>query len=78
MQIGGQSFTGTQLRQLFSLRSTMFTVAVTADAIEFQTHGYGHRVGMSQYGANAMAEGGADFQAILTHYYTGTEIKALL
>ena len=78
MQIGGQSFTGTQLRQLFSLRSTMFTVAVTADAIEFQTHGYGHRVGMSQYGANAMAEGGADFQASLTHYYTGTEIKALL
>lgn len=78
MQIGGQSFTGTQLRQLFSLRSTMFTVSVTSDAIVFETHGYGHRVGMSQYGANAMAEGGADFQEILTHYYTGTEIKALL
>lgn len=78
MEIGGVEFAGTQLRQLFSLRSTQFTVAVTDDAIEFETHGYGHRVGMSQYGADAMAQAGADFQQILTHYYTGTEIKALL
>ena len=37
-------------------------------------HGYGHGVGMSQYGANTMALAGADYREILTHYYTGAVI----
>jgi stage II sporulation protein D len=77
LEIGGIPFRGVDLRQMFSLRSTQFTIAITADAIEFETVGYGHRVGMSQYGANTMAAEGADYQGILTHYYTGTEIKTL-
>ena len=59
---------------MFGLRSAQFAVAVEADAIVFETRGYGHRVGMSQYGAKAMAEAGADFREILTHYYTGVEL----
>ncbi len=74
MRIGGESFTGTELRTMFGLRSAQFAVAVEADAIVFETRGYGHRVGMSQYGAKAMAEAGADFREILTHYYTGVEL----
>lgn len=72
--IGGRSFTGTQLRQLFGLNSTNFTVAVTEDSIVFETLGKGHRVGLSQYGAQAMAQAGSDWQQILLHYYTGVQI----
>lgn len=74
LEIGGVQFEGTKLRSLFALRSTNFTVGITQGGIEFDTLGNGHRVGMSQYGAQAMAEAGADFREILTHYYTGVEI----
>ena len=53
-------------------RSTAFTVTVEEGGLRFDTRGYGHRVGLSQYGANAMASHGADFQTILSHYYPGT------
>ena len=75
LEIGGILFSGTDLRSLFSLRSTAFTVEIAPDSIVFTTTGNGHRVGMSQYGANAMAAAGNDFRAILTHYYSGVEIK---
>ena len=79
MFIGGVPVSGTQLRRLFSLRSTNVSVRVTdEDTIELTTHGYGHRVGLSQYGAKAMAEEGRDFEAILTHYYTGANVTRLL
>ena len=55
MVIRGQTFTGTQLRQKLGLRSTAFSVRASADAITITTRGFGHRVGMSQYGAQAMA-----------------------
>ena len=60
MPICGQVFTGTRLRSAFSLRSAAFTVAYDAgeNAFVFTTHGYGHGVGLSQYGAKAMAEDG--------------------
>ena len=74
LEIGGVAFSGTALRSLFGLRSTNFTVGVQRDGIVFDTLGNGHRVGMSQYGAQAMAENGADFREILTHYYSGVEI----
>lgn len=58
MPVCGQVFTGTRLRSTFSLRSAAFTVAYDAgeNAFVFTTHGYGHGVGLSQYGAKAMAE----------------------
>jgi len=74
MEIGGVSYQGTTLRKLLGLRSTVFTVSVDGDTILFQTKGYGHRVGMSQYGADAMALSGSDYRQILNHYYRGTEI----
>lgn len=77
MVIGGVPFSGTQLRSLFSLRSARFTVETAGETVTFDTLGYGHRVGMSQYGAEAMAEAGSDFREILQHYYTGVEITDL-
>lgn len=74
MEIGGVELSGTKLRSLFTLRSTNFTVSVTQQGIEFDTLGNGHRVGMSQYGAQAMAEAGSSFQEILKHYYSGIQI----
>ena len=74
MVIGGESFRGTQLRSLLGLRSTAFTVEVTEDGITFTTKGYGHRVGMSQYGAQAMALSGSTYEQILSHYYQGTTL----
>ena len=76
MEIGKQKFSGTQLRQLLGLRSTAFTVHVEGDRITITTRGYGHRVGMSQYGADAMAATGSTYEQILTYYYQGTELAA--
>lgn len=75
MEIGGCSFTGTELRSLLELPSTRFTVSVTEEGIVFRTLGYGHRVGMSQYGANAMARQGSTYREILEHYYTGAKVE---
>ena len=74
IELGGQRFTGVYLRKALGLRSTAFTVTVEGDTLRFDTRGYGHRVGLSQYGANAMASEGADFAAILSHYYPGTTL----
>ena len=77
--IGGTAVNGTKLRSLFSLRSTNIAFAVTeAGEIEITTCGFGHRVGLSQYGAKAMAEAGASFDEILTHYYDGAAVTRLL
>ena len=72
--IGGRTFTGTQLRSRLGLRSTAFTIEIKEDRICITTKGYGHRVGMSQYGAEAMAAAGSDYREILAHYYPGTEL----
>ena len=74
MVIRGKSFSGTQLRSKLGLRSTAFEIAVSRDKITVTTRGFGHRVGMSQYGAQAMAQEGSSFSDILAHYYTGTEL----
>ena len=74
MDIGGETFTGTQLRKLLDLRSTAFAVIPQDEVIIIHTRGYGHRVGMSQYGADAMAAGGSSYEQILTYYYQGTEL----
>ena len=74
MYIGGEEYSGTALRSLLGLRSTAFTVTATADSVVITTRGFGHRVGMSQYGADAMAAGGSTWQEILLHYYSGAVI----
>lgn len=76
IQIGGVEFSGTQLRKLLSLRSTAFSVTAEEDSITIHTRGYGHRVGMSQYGADAMAASGSTYPQILSHYYQGTELTS--
>ena len=77
MSLGGVTLTGGQLRSLFSLRSATFTVTWDGTRFTFDVTGYGHGVGMSQYGANAMAKNGSTFQDILTWYYTGAEVGTL-
>lgn len=72
--IGGVSFTGQRLRELFSLRSADFEITCSDGKFTFTVLGYGHGVGMSQYGANVMAKGGSDYAKILSHYYPGTEL----
>ena len=74
LEIGGVAFTGKELRSLLGLRSTIFAVSVSENEIIFQTRGYGHRVGMSQYGARELALEGKTFDEILKWYYKGTEI----
>lgn len=75
MRIGGKEFTGTQLRGLLSLRSTAMQITVVGDTVTITTRGFGHRVGMSQYGADAMAVLGSSYAEILSHYYPGTVIE---
>ncbi len=73
--INGKLFTGTQLRKSLKLRSTQITFTVLDDSVQIVTKGYGHRVGMSQYGADAMAALGSDYAEILLHYYSGITIQ---
>lgn len=74
MEICGESYTGVELRALLGLRSTRFVMEAKEQTITITTTGYGHRVGMSQYGANTMAEAGSTWQGILQHYYPGTNL----
>ena len=74
MYIGSVPYKGTTLRALLGLRSTNFQIVVSDACLLFETKGFGHRVGMSQYGADAMAEEGNHYRQILCHYYQGTEL----
>ena len=74
-RVGGKDLAGTELRRWFSLPSTRFTMELSGPDVVFHTLGYGHRVGMSQYGAEAMARQGKTYREILKHYYTGVEIR---
>lgn len=75
--IGGAALTGVQMRSAFGLNSTQFTLAYTDGAFHFSVLGYGHRVGMSQYGANYMAQQGYGYRIILPYYYRGAQITPL-
>lgn len=72
IQIAGRDFEGVDLRKRLGLRSTSFEMTIMDDTIYIETRGFGHRVGMSQYGAEAMAVNGSNYQEILAHYYPGT------
>lgn len=73
--ICGATYKGTEFRKLLGLRSTAFVISAVGSRIIITTKGYGHRVGMSQYGADAMAVGGSGYKEILAHYYSGTKIS---
>ena len=77
MDVGGVTVRGTALRSLLNLRSACFFVTAGADGITFSVTGYGHGVGMSQYGANALAREGKSWEEILQWYYTGVTIEAM-
>lgn len=77
IEIGGVPVRGTVLRSLLHLRSTDMELEVLADAVRITTRGFGHRVGLSQYGAKAMAEAGSSFEEILTHYYQDCALREL-
>ena len=70
----GNKFTGVQLRNLLDLPSTAFSVTAEENRILITTNGYGHRVGLSQYGANAMAQNGSSYRQILGHFYPGATL----
>ena len=75
--VGSQTVRGADFRKALSLRSTYFTWEADGDRIVFHTVGYGHGVGLSQAGAQAMAADGADFAEILAHYYPGTQLTRM-
>ncbi len=70
-------FEGTTIRTKLSLRSTDFTIEQEEDNLKIITKGFGHGVGMSQYGANGMAKEGSTYQQILSHYYQNTKISQI-
>jgi stage II sporulation protein D len=74
LQAGNLTVKGREIRDLFGLRSANFSVSVQGNSVLFTTEGYGHGVGMSQWGANGMAQAGYKYTDILTHYYTGVEV----
>ena len=77
IKIGDKEFTGRDIRSLFGLRSSCFKIKSDKSTVTFEVTGYGHGVGMSQYGANTMAKEGYNYVQILTHYYTGTKIEGV-
>lgn len=72
--VGGVRVTGNYIRSVAGLNSSNFKVKVEGDNLVFTTVGYGHGVGMSQYGARAMALEGAAYDEIIQHYFPGTEL----
>ncbi len=75
LSINGKKFTGKEVCSKLKLRSTFFSIVEYDDSIVVNTKGYGHGVGMSQYGAQGMAKEGFKYDEILKHYYSGVEIK---
>jgi len=75
--VGGVKVGGNQLRTILELRSACFTISFEEDAVVFSVTGYGHGVGMSQYGANVLASGGMGYKEILEWYYTGAQVGPL-
>ncbi len=77
LYIDENQISAADLRKALGLRSTWFSITATQDSLTFHQRGYGHGVGMSQAGANAMAAKNDSYITILSHYYQGTEVTAL-
>lgn len=76
IKIGNLELSGVEVRGLLGLRSANFSVEISEDNIKFSNKGYGHGVGMSQTGADALAKQGKNYEDIIKHYYTGVEINS--
>lgn len=74
ININGNNFSGKKVRELLGLRSADFDISISDNNANITTRGYGHGVGMSQYGANGMANAGYSYKDILSHYYPGTTL----
>lgn len=74
LNIADLSYTGVDIRNILGLRSADFKINKDDNGITFTTTGFGHGVGLSQYGANGMAKNGYNYEAILKHYYTGVTL----
>jgi stage II sporulation protein D len=74
--VGGETVSGREIRALLGLNSANFTVTAGESKFIFTTVGYGHGVGMSQYGANYMAKTGSTYIEILEHYYSGVTVES--
>ena len=75
--VGGEEYTGVRFREAAGLRSAVFTYEYKNGSFHFTTEGYGHGVGLSQYGADYMARQGSSWEEIIRHYYTGVEIEEI-
>lgn len=75
--INGKKFTGIEVRKLLGLRSTDFVIKINENDINITTYGYGHGVGMSQYGANYLANQGFNYEYILKYYYKDVIISSI-
>ena len=76
-EAGEIKLTGLQMRNIFNLNSTLFDIGIIGDEVKISGYGWGHGVGLSQYGANNFAEHGYSYTEILSHYYKNTERKRL-
>lgn len=74
LKVGGVTLTGVEMRTLLALRSACFSVVAAEESLTFYVTGYGHGVGMSQYGANALAQQGKSYREILQWYYTDVSV----
>ncbi len=77
IKINGKTYTGREVASLLKLKSSSFSIVQNGNKVTINTSGYGHGVGMSQYGAEGMAQEGYTYDKILKHYYTGVEIKKI-
>ncbi|MDQ0285050.1 stage II sporulation protein D [Desulfofundulus luciae] len=77
VRIGEKKMAAAVVRDLLDLRSVDFNMILKGDRVEITTRGYGHAVGMCQYGAKGLAEHGYTFDRILKHYYTGVELTRI-
>ena len=76
VKVADKTYTGVEFRTLLNLRSADFDISVTDNGLEIITRGYGHGVGMSQYGANEMAKLGYNYKDIINHYYANVKITS--
>lgn len=77
IKVGKVTMTGANLRKILSLNSADFEITYSNTEMIITTKGYGHGVGMSQFGAKAMAQNGSDYLSILKHYYSGVSIEKI-
>jgi stage II sporulation protein D len=77
IKIGGKVFSGIDIRWAMSLKSADFSIGIDKNNVTFNVRGYGHGVGMSQWGANEMGKRGIKYDSIIKHYFKGTEISKI-